>query len=82
MTKQQLPEEHYYLGNGQEIPNPRTGTMTKDREATPMEQLKQDLLGACARGYTHDENSSKELDSDLIKAIVEEIMKLVKASAN
>ena len=48
--------------------------MNQDRKATDLEQLRQDLLGACARGYTHEENSSKELDSDLIKAMVEELM--------
>jgi hypothetical protein len=37
----------------------------------------QELLGACARGYTHDENSSKELDSDLIKAMVEELLPII-----
>ena len=39
-----------------------------------------DLLGAAARGYCTEENSKKTLDSVLLKAIVEEIVKTLKAN--
>lgn len=35
VRKQQLKEEQYYLGNGQEIPNPRTQTNTTQRTTIP-----------------------------------------------
>jgi len=35
-----------------------------------------EIRGALARGYCHPENENKELDSDLINAMVEEIAAL------
>lgn len=37
----------------------------------------EDLRGAVARGYCHDENQHKELDGDLLNAIVDELMVLL-----
>lgn len=51
---------------------PKT-TKLKDK-ATKLQELREELLGACARGYTYKENRTKELDSDLIKAMVEELL--------
>ena len=36
---------------------------------------REELIGAVARGWCHDENSSKTMDSDLAMAIVEEVEK-------
>lgn len=37
---------------------------------------KEDVMGAVARGWCSDENSSKTMDEDLAMAITDEIMKL------
>lgn len=38
--------------------------------------LEQEILGALARGYTTDENSSKDVDVVLVEAMCIEVMKL------
>ena len=35
------------------------------------------ILGAVARGWCHDKNAKKEMDSDLAKAIAQEIVELL-----
>ena len=42
-----------------------------------LQQLKEEAIGAVARGWTHDKNSKKEMDTELAEAIVEEIFPLI-----
>lgn len=35
---------------------------------------REELIGCVARGYCHEENANKELDADLIEAIVQELI--------
>jgi hypothetical protein len=43
---------------------------------TDVESLKSEIRGALARGYCTDENSLKELDTDLTEAMAKEVEKL------
>ena len=38
-------------------------------------KLKEEIMGALARGYVYPENSHKILDSELIMAMTEEVLK-------
>lgn len=38
------------------------------------------IIGAVARGYCHDKNTNKQMDSDLAEAIAEEILTLLSRS--
>lgn len=40
------------------------------------DMFRQEIAGCLARGYCSDENCNKELDANLIKAMVDEIFKL------
>ena len=44
--------------------------------------FKQDLLQALARGYGHDKNIHKVLDADLIQAMAEEVLLILKNVSN
>lgn len=37
----------------------------------------QEVRGAVARGWCHDKNREKEMDSDLAEAITQEVLKLI-----
>lgn len=41
-----------------------------------MEKRKEDIMGAVARGWCHDENAHKTMDEELALAITDEILKL------
>lgn len=40
-------------------------------------ELRERVTGAVARGWCHDKNSMKEMDSDLAEAIIEEVLSLL-----
>ena len=45
-------------------------------------KLKQEILGALARGYYSESNSNKVLDETLIKAQLEELFKVIEPLEN
>lgn len=42
--------------------------------------MKEQILQALARGYCHEDNSSKVLDEKLINAMAEEVLKIIDQS--
>lgn len=40
-------------------------------------QLKDEAIGAVARGWTHNKNSAKEMDTELAEAIVQEVLPII-----
>ena len=58
-------------GDGQASETPES------RGALGQTKLMEDVLGALARAYCHDKNSSKILDPDLLVACAEEVLKVL-----
>ena len=44
---------------------------------TSDKDLKEEVIGAVARGWTYSENECKEFDSELAEAIVQEVLPLI-----
>ena len=42
-----------------------------------LKELQAEIIGAVARGWTHDKNASKQFDPELAKSIVSEVLPLI-----